>query len=174
MITVISGTNRPNSNSIQVAEYYKSLLLSKGVEAQVLDLARLPKDFIFSALYDNTGKNALFNQVADVIGESEKFVFIVPEYNGSYPGLLKAFIDGLKYPNSFKDKKCALIGISSGAMAGALALSHLTDVFNYLGMHVYAVKPRIPRIHVLFKDGKINDSFLETLLDTQAEGFIKF
>ena len=74
------------------------------------------------------------------IQSCDKFVFVVPEYNGSFPGVFKAFVDGLKYPASFKDKKCALVGISSGTQGGALALSHLTDIFNYLGMNVLALK----------------------------------
>ena len=174
MITIISGTNRPNSNSIKVSQYYKDLLNSKGEEVEILDLTLLPADFIFSALYDNVGKIPEFNRLADIIGKTDKFIFVVPEYNGSYPGVLKAFIDGLKYPNSFKEKKCALIGIGTGVMGGALALSHLTDVLNYLGMHVYAVKPRIPKVHHIFQEGKLADEFLEKLIDSQVEGFIKF
>lgn len=174
MITIISATNRPNSNSIQIAEYYRNLLQNKGAQSQILDLSQLPEDFIFSALYDNVGKNERFNEITKMVGMSEKFVFIVPEYNGSFPGVLKAFIDGLSYPNTFKDKKGALVGISAGVMAGALALSHLTDVLNYLGMHVLAIKPRLPRIHTLYKEEKINDSFLEGLLDSQADSLIRF
>lgn len=174
MICIISCTNRPNSNSIKVAQYYKELLSTKGVEAQVLDLTLLPEDFIFSALYDNMGKNPAFNKLAEIIGSSDKFIFVVPEYNGSYPGILKSFIDGLKYPNTFKEKKCAMVGIGTGVMGGALALSHLTDVVNYLGMHVYAVKARLPRVNLIFQEGKITDELLEKLIDSQAEGFIKF
>lgn len=174
MITIISATNRTNSSSIQIADYYRQLLQKKGVEAEILDLTQLPENFIFSALYDNCGNNPEFNKLAESVGKSEKFVFIVPEYNGSFPGVLKAFIDGLSYPNSFKDKKGALVGISAGVMAGALALSHLTDVLNYLGMHVLATKPRLPKIQHIYKEGKISDTFLESLLDSQAEAFIRF
>jgi chromate reductase len=174
MITIISATNRKNSTSIKIARYYQNLLKIKGIDASIIDLSQIPHDFAFSALYDNLGKNDKFNEFVTKINQAEKFVFIVPEYNGSYPGVLKAFIDGLDFPASFKNKKCALVGLSSGVMAGALALSHLTDVLNYLGMHVLAVKPRLPRINTLFKDEKITDPFLESLLDTQADDLIRF
>jgi chromate reductase, NAD(P)H dehydrogenase (quinone) len=174
MITIISATNRPDSNSILIAKYYESLLKKKGVECCILDLCQLPHDFPFSALYDNAGKNTSFNVFKDIINASEKFVFIVPEYNGSFPGVLKAFIDGLDFPQSFKNKKCALVGISAGVMAGALALSHLTDIFNYLGMHVLALKPRLPRIQSLLHEGAINDKVITELLDVQADSLIKF
>src|SRR5688572_1002710 len=102
MFTIISSTNRPNSTSIKIARYYQNLLKTKGVESTVLDLSEIPQDFVFSALYDNLGKNSKFNEFTTTINKSEKFVFIVPEYNGSYPGVLKAFIDGLEFPGSFK------------------------------------------------------------------------
>jgi chromate reductase, NAD(P)H dehydrogenase (quinone) len=174
MITIISGTNRLNSNSIFIAEYYQALLKKKGVESQILDLRRLPESFLFTALYENAGKDPAFNKLKEMINSSEKFVFIVPEYNGSFPGVLKAFIDGLDFPESFENKKCALVGISSGVLAGALALSHLTDILNYLGMHVLALKPRLPRIESLIKNGGINDKFLTELIDMQAEAFMRF
>jgi chromate reductase, NAD(P)H dehydrogenase (quinone) len=174
MITIISATNRPDSNSIQLAAYYQTLLKKEGIKSQIIDLTQLPENFIFSALYDNRGKDKDFNKFVELIDLSEKFIFIVPEYNGSFPGVLKAFIDGLNFPKSFKDKKCALVGISAGVMAGALALSHLTDILNYLGMHVLAIKPRLPKIHQLFIEGKIKDPFLEELLETQAKAIIRF
>ncbi|TAH27703.1 MAG: NADPH-dependent oxidoreductase [Cytophagales bacterium] len=174
MITIIVGTNRDQSKSRKIAEYYLTKLENLGEKAQILDLKDLPKDFVFSALYANTGKHPEFNQFIKIINESEKYIFVVPEYNNSFPGVLKAFIDGLEFPGSFANKKAALVGLSSGVIGAALALSHLTDILNYLSMHVYAVKPRIPRISANFVDGVITDKFIADLIDSQIKGFIKF
>ncbi len=174
MITIISGTNRVPSNSIKIADYYQKLLKQHGVESQILDLSKLPEKFMFSALYENTGKDPDFNILSDYIKKSDKFVFIVPEYNNSFPGVLKGFIDGLSYPNTFKNKKGALVGISSGVMGGALALSHLTDILNYLGMNVLAIKPRISRVENNFKEGVILDPFVSGLIETQISALIEF
>jgi NAD(P)H-dependent FMN reductase len=106
--------------------------------------------------------------------QSEKFVFIIPEYNGSFPGVLKAFIDGLEYPSSFKNKKCALIGISSGLQGGGLALSHMTDIFNYLGMNVLALKPKLARIEANFNGEEITDKLYNQLLEEQVELLMNF
>ncbi len=134
----------------------------------------LPVDFVGSALYENSGSNQTFNDMTTMIRESDKLVFIVPEYNGSFPGVLKAFIDGMEYPNPLKDKKCAMVGISSGVQGGALALSHLTDIFNYLGMHVLALKVRMPGIEKLIVDGEIKDKLVLELLDMQIKDLIAF
>ncbi|MFD2245650.1 NADPH-dependent FMN reductase [Pontibacter ruber] len=174
MITIITGTNRPSSNSRAVANIYSELLRKRGVASQILDLADLPADFTATALYDNTGTNEAFNKLSSLIASSDKFVFIVPEYNGSFPGVLKAFIDGLEYPNTFKNKKAALVGLSSGVQGSGLAMSHLTDIFNYLGMHVLALKPRLAQIEKNLKEGTITNELYLELLNQQIEQFITF
>ncbi|MDQ4140988.1 MAG: NAD(P)H-dependent oxidoreductase [Bacteroidota bacterium] len=174
MITIISGTNRPRSNARIISNIYASLLAQRNVPNQILDLLDLPPDFVFSALYHNAGKNEQYNELNKLIETTDKFVFIVPEYNGSFPGVLKAFIDGLSYPGSFKNKKAALVGISTGSQGGALALSHLTDVLHYMGMHVLAAKPRLNYISKSLHNGELTNSLYENLLLEQIDSFITF
>ncbi|MBX0332621.1 NAD(P)H-dependent oxidoreductase [Pontibacter sp. HSC-14F20] len=174
MITIITGTNRTSSNSRAVANLYAGLLNDRQIDNQILDLADLPADFTTSALYDNIGTNPAFNELSSLIGASEKFVFIVPEYNGSFPGVLKAFIDGLSYPNTFRNKKAALVGLSSGVQGSGLAMSHLTDIFNYLGMHVLALKPRLAQIERNFDGTTITNELYLKLLNQQIDQFIHF
>ncbi|MEM6362639.1 MAG: NAD(P)H-dependent oxidoreductase, partial [Bacteroidota bacterium] len=145
-IVIVCGTNRNDSVSMEIAGIYKSLLEELGQAAVIIDLKDLPSDFTTSALYENSGKNEKFNEFRELMSEAKKFVFVVPEYNGSFPGVLKAFIDGLKFPDTFTDKKCALVGVSSGVQGAGLALSHLTDIFNYCGTNVLALKPKLAQI----------------------------
>ncbi|HNP19943.1 MAG TPA: NAD(P)H-dependent oxidoreductase [Fulvivirga sp.] len=173
-IAVICGTNRLDSMSYQIAKIYQGLLKNIGYESELIDLADLPADFVFSALYNNAGKNVEFNHFRDIITQVDKFVFIVPEYNGSFPGVLKTFIDGLKYPDSFKNKKCALVGLSSGVQGAGLALSHLTDIFHYCGMEVLSLKPKLSYIERHYKDGAIANELYVSLLTDQAKKLIAF
>ncbi len=80
----------------------------------------------------------------------------------------------MEFPGGFKDKSCALIGLSSGTQGSALALSHLTDIFNYMNMYVLPSKPRLARLDTVFQNGKIIDKFLTELVDKQADDLIKF
>jgi NAD(P)H-dependent FMN reductase len=173
-ITIICSTNRNNALSRKISELYQSILHGMNVSSEIIDLNDLPADFVATALYENSGKNEQFNTYRQKMKDAQKMVFVVPEYNGSFPGVLKAFIDGLEYPNTFKNKKCALVGLSAGVQGGGLALSHLTDIFNYCGMHVLALKPKLARIDKNFEDGEIKDPLYNQLLKEQAELLVQF
>ena len=174
MVTIISGTNRPLANARIIADIYAALLNARGVDTQILDLVHLPKNFIQTALYKNCGQDEEFNQLTLLLERSEKVIFIIPEYNNSFPGVLKAFIDGLDYPNPLRHKKAALVGISTGTQGGVIAISHFTDVLNYLGVHVLAAKPRLMFIHKNLSEGKLTNPLYLQLLEEQADQFILF
>ena len=103
MITLISGTNRPNSRTGLLTDYYKNKIEEKGIETELVSLVDLPPNIIESDLYGNRSEG--FQKIQDIITASQKFIFVVPEYNGSFPGVLKLFIDACKFPESFKYKK---------------------------------------------------------------------
>ena len=82
--TIISGTNRPGSNTIRVAKQYFHLLEKKGMPAHFVSLEGL----------DVNGRNDQLRKLEkEVLIPTQKFIFVVPEYNGSFPGVLKAMID---------------------------------------------------------------------------------
>jgi len=168
-ILIISCTNRKNSLTQKISEYYQKRLDAFQVSNQILDLAILPNDFITTALYENSGKNNEFNAFQKLIDEHQRFILVVPEYNGSFPGVLKAFMDGLRYPDSWKDKKIGLVGLSSGTQGGILALSHLTDIFHYLNAEVLSIKVKLAQIHQYFKDKQLHNDLYNELIDLQIK-----
>ena len=169
MIAIIAGTNRKDSYSIKAANYYAQQLKERDIDNWIIDLGKLPKDFVFSALYENRGKNELFNELEREIKEADQYIFIIPEYNGSFPGVLKAFIDGLEYPSPFKYKKAALIGISAGNQGSALAMSHFTDILNYMECDVVALKPRCPFVSSILDDEGFKDKRVKEIIETQLD-----
>ncbi len=60
-ITIISATNRVDSNTEKVANYYKSALKSKGVDVELFSLKDLPESVLHTDLY---GKRLPPNQIA--------------------------------------------------------------------------------------------------------------
>ncbi|WBA42263.1 NADPH-dependent FMN reductase [Hymenobacter canadensis] len=169
MITIIVGTNRPDSRARRIANLYAGLLADLQAEHQILDLVELPADVSVSALYANTGRHPGFNRLADQASAADKLVFVVPEYNCSFPGVLKTFIDGLPYKGGIRGKKAALIGLGTGAQGGLLALSHLTDVLMYLNTTVVPARVRLPFIDQhLTAEGELTNEFYAQLLREQA------
>lgn len=178
-ILVIAGTNRPGALAEIVANYYVSILAKEGKQAQLLSLNRLEPDFIVKALYANKGKDPAFNTLVREIEQAQKMVFIVPQYNGSFPGVLKTFIDGLEVGAAdqgkvFRYKKCALVGVSKGYQGNILGLSHLTDILEYLGMQVLPIKPYLSRISPPSMEAFEAHPRYLTRLQEQAKHFIRF
>ncbi len=174
MITIIVGTNRKNSFSRKVAEYYQRQLTQFNTESQIIDLADLPEDFTFSALYGNSGKNEAFNQFQKVVDAGKKFVFIIPEYNGSFPGVLKTFIDGLRYPDSFNGKKAALLGISAGVLGNAVGLGHFNDILSYMGTDVLGLRLKLGSLKQHFDGENFSFKIYQDFLEKQAKAIIEF
>jgi NAD(P)H-dependent FMN reductase len=144
MTTIISGTNRPDNYTISIASLFSEMLTGLGVQNQVLDLRALPKDFAFNDLYDS--KSPTFESIIrQYITEADKFIFIAPEYNGSIPGVLKTFIDGIP-PKNWTDKKALLIGLSDGHAGNMRGLEHLTGILHYLKVHVHYNKTKLSYI----------------------------
>jgi chromate reductase len=173
MITIISATNRPNSNSLKIAKKYAQLIDKQGIECRLFSLENLPTDVISSDLYSNRSEN--FQQLLDkYILPAQKLVFIVPEYNGSFPGVLKVFLDAVP-PDTNRGKKVALIGIASGRAGNIRGLDHLTGVLNYLGMHILPNKLPISSVlTVLGADGTVEEENTIKALEKQLAEFISW
>lgn len=173
MNLIISGTNRLGSNSLKVAEYYKKELGNKGEDWQILSLTDLPHDILFTDLYGK--RSAAFAPIQELVSAAQKFVFIIPEYNGSYPGALKTFIDACAYPVSFYHKKAALVGVSTGKYGNIRGVDHFTGVCNYMRMHVMPLKIHIPSIQSeLSQGGDFDEDSTYKFVQEQIEEIIRF
>ena len=114
MLTVICGTNRPESFSGKVAGFYSSRLRAKQMEHRVFSLFDMPQDLLNNEMYVSAVHPYLIRIQDEILKPATKFIFIFPEYNGSFPGMLKAFIDASDIVDCWHGKKACLVGVSSG------------------------------------------------------------
>ena len=173
MITIINGTNRHNGNSLKVAKCYLEMLKKKGAECQLFALENLPADLLHAEMY---GKRSVeFEAVIDRnIKHVRRFVFIIPEYNGGFPGVLKAFIDCF-HPSYLYGKKAALVGVSAGHAGAAIPMAHFTDILHYLSVEVLSRKPKLSGIdHLLDDNDEITHANALRQLEEQMDLFLKF
>jgi len=170
MITIISGTNRPHSNTLKLAKYYQKSLLKRGQESQLFSLEALPDTIIKTDLYGK--RSEAFRPIQEMMSSTEKFLFIIPEYNGSFPGVLKTFIDACDFPESFYDKKACLVGLSSGRYGNIRGLDHFAGICSYLHLNVMPLRLHISSIKLEMNDS--HDLFKEDTLKFTAEQMDKF
>ena len=121
MYTIISGTNRPGSITRKFSEVYEEMLRATGAEVQYIHLEKLPEAVFHCDVYEKV-KHPDVLQLQDRFARTEKYIFIFPEYNGSYPGILKLVVDVMDPRIAFHNKKAGMIGISTGR-AGNLRLA---------------------------------------------------
>lgn len=148
-VVVISGTNRDGSNSLKVAETMRDLLAEEGADVQILDLALVPPSTYSSTNYFNTPKS--FQKKFDgPITKAQSIVIVVPEYHGSFPGILKTFFDYVQAP--LAGKSVTFIGVSAGKWGARSALASLAETF----VHRKASVPGTSRINIENVDDKMD------------------
>jgi len=180
MITIISGTNRRNSEAQKFAKHYQKTLVSKcNKPVKLLALEDIQHDWFHPGMYDDGGQCETLAALQDeYILPAGKFVFIVPEYNGGMPGALKLFLDACSirnYRKNFSGKKAALTGIAAGRSGNLRGLDHLTSILNHMGAVVFPKKLPLCTIDTIMDgEGSITDADTLDAIERQIDSFLKF
>jgi len=173
MMTLLVGTNRPGSQSRRVAAYLEQVYAELKVPLEVVDLAKLPLEVFLPASYAE--KPASFAPFGDAILRSTGLHVVTPEYNGGLPGVLKYFIDMLKFPESFERRPVCFTGVAAGMWGALRPVEQLQAIFAYRNAHLYPERVFIPRIQDQWDaTGALKDADLRERLRAQASGFAAF
>lgn len=173
MTTLICATHRPQNQTQRIVNYYQQLLEESHEEVQRLDMSDLPRDFPYA---DSFGERSQTTDdlLRKKILPASRLVIIAPEYNGSFPGIFKTFLDGVD-PRIWKGKKVALVGVAAGRAGNLRGMDHLTDVLHYLRMEVFSLKVPISKLQdILSQDGELQDLETRQVLKQQARDFLLF
>jgi len=173
MLALIIGTNRPGCNTRKVALHVEEIYAGLGVPLKVVDLADLPAEIFSPTSYAK--KPETFQPFADAILAASGLILVTPEYNGSLPGVLKYFIDMLKFPESFEHRPVCFVGLAAGEWGGLRPVDHLEEIFGYRKGYVYPERVFIPKINrLLDPQGRLTDPEILQRLKKQALGFCDF
>ena len=166
MITIVSGTNRKGSNTKKIALIYQPVLAKKGIKANFFSLEGIElmrRDTAFETIEQ------------DIIVPTTHFIFIVPEYNGSFPGVLKMLFDTSRSHDIWFHKKALLTGVATGRAGNLRGMDHLADILNYLKITVHPNKLPISAVnHLLDTDGHITDANTINAINQQIDEFINW
>src|SRR5690606_3277505 len=166
MITIISGTNRKDSRTLQVSRHYHQEISRHDADTALISLEDVPV----------TGRQPSYLEIEErLLIPAEKFVFVMPEYNGSFPGVLKALMDQSDIRKCWWRKKALLVGLADGRGGNLRGIEHMTNILHYLKMNVYYNKLPLPRINEeLDPDGIFLNSFTLRAVSEQSEGFLGY
>jgi chromate reductase len=165
MYTIISGTNRSGSHTEKVAREYKQILKNKNIDATLFSLKGI----------DVLNRDEAIKKVeTEILIPAQKIIIIIPEYNGSYPGVLKAFIDNSDIKNVWNYKKVLLTGVATGRAGNLRGMDHLSDTLHYMKMNVFYNKLPLSGIDkVMDAEGHFNDETLKAI-NHQLDEFIDY
>ncbi|GAA3232222.1 NAD(P)H-dependent oxidoreductase [Actinocorallia longicatena] len=120
-LAVILGSSREGRRAAVIGDWLAGQVRPRpGIDLTVLDCVTEPEE-LRAAVHD-----------------ADAYVIVVPEYNHSYPGPLKAFIDSF-----YKEWQAKPVGfVSYGGVSGGLrAVEHLRQVFAEL--HAVTVRDTV-------------------------------
>src|SRR5438876_5882727 len=150
-IPVILGTSRKGRASVHAATLVADLLNRRaGVCSEVIDIASLPLPV------DDAGEAIKSAAFSAMIAAADGLVIVAPEYNHSFPGLLKHALDSCL--NEYIHKAVGLVGVSAGPFAGIRVVQSLLPVMRELALVTILWDINIGQVGKVFaEDGRLLD-----------------
>lgn len=171
-IHILSSTDRPGSNAFKVSSFVKEYIENDS-DAKLFSLRDFPFEDVVGGKYGKEIESvkAFNNAFLDADG----FIFVVPEYNGGFPGVLKFFLDYLPFPDAMYKKPVSFIGEADGSFGALRPVEHLQQILAYRKALIYTERMFIKGVNDNFdRETGIKSEFLQGLLDDQLDGFIEF
>ncbi|MGH9318842.1 MAG: NADPH-dependent FMN reductase [Vicinamibacteria bacterium] len=126
-IPVILGTTRVGRTSAHVARFVTGELEKRaGVVTELIDIKELPLPVT------SAGEDIKDPGFSKKMEESDALVIVAPEYNHSFPGLLKHVLDTCL--EEYIHKAAGVVGVSSGPFGGTRVVQNLIPVLRELGL----------------------------------------
>lgn len=161
-IAVMIGSLSANSVNRRLVQALEVLGQDK-LRFHHLDIGSLPH-------YDNelwTNPPAPVTKLKHDIEAADGILIAMPEYNRSFPGVIKNALDWASRPygqSSWMDKPAALIGATPGTTGTAAGQGHLRSVLPIYGLIVMGH----PEVYFNMRPGLITDDWEITDETTQA------
>lgn len=127
-VQIIVGSTRVGRVSDKVANWVQATAKTQGLDVEVVDLVDYDLPFFdepISPQYNPDRKpSAAVQKWLDKVAAADAYVIVTPEYNRSFPAVLKNALDYLDF--QFARKPVALV--AHGSMGGAQAVAQLRGV----------------------------------------------
>ncbi|MBA3544000.1 MAG: NAD(P)H-dependent oxidoreductase [Chthoniobacterales bacterium] len=126
-LPVILGTSRQGRRSEPAARFVLEEVGSRpDVETEWIDIRTIRLSI------DDAGEAIKDAQFAATVSRADGLILVVPEYNHSFPGLLKHVLD--TNLEEYIHKAVGICGVSAGPFGGARMIQSLLPVLRELGL----------------------------------------
>jgi NAD(P)H-dependent FMN reductase len=126
-IPVILGTTRKGRMSAHAARFMVSQIEKRaGITTKLIDISELPMPV------DDAGDGIKDPGFSEQMTMADALVIVTPEYNHSFPGLLKHVLDSCL--KEYIHKAAGIVGVSAGPFGGVRAIQDLIPVIRELGL----------------------------------------
>lgn len=150
-IPVILGTTRKGRRSAHAARFvHGELVKREGVDSDLIDIAELPLPV------DDAGEEIKDPVFSEKMNHADGLVIVTPEYNHSFPGLLKHVLDSCL--EEYIHKAAGIVGVSAGPFGGTRVIENFLPVLRELGLMTIFTDVQFGKVHKVFDDsGKLLD-----------------
>ena len=180
-ILAFSGSARKASYNQAVAAAAAKLAEQQGAEVTLVNLADYAMPIFNEDEEAATGMPANARAFKELLMSHDAFIIVSPEYNSSYPALLKNAIDwarrmeeGEKPLQAFKGKNALIMAYSSGAIGGMRVLVVLRMLLANIGINVLPAQKAISKVDSLIEDGVLTDEKTLKQVGNLVAGLIDF
>jgi len=144
-IPLILGTARKGRESEHVARFVLEQTKKRaGVETEIIDVRTLPMRL------DDAGEQMKDPKFSATIERCDGLIIVTPEYNHSFPGLLKHALDmNLK---EYIHKAVGICGVSAGPLGGARVIENILPVMRELGLVTIFEDVNFGKVGTLFDE----------------------
>ena len=124
---VILGTSRQGRASEYAAHFVVDHVAKRpDMRTDLIDIRNIRLSV------DDAGEAIKDPEFSKTVNDADALIFVVPEYNHSFPGLLKHVLDtNLK---EYIHKAAGVCGVSAGSFGGARMIQNFLPVLRELGM----------------------------------------
>src|SRR5213594_1607135 len=126
-IPVILGTTRKGRMSEHAARFMVGQIAKReGVVTELIDISRM------ALRVDDAGDGVKEPEFSAKMIRADALIIVTPEYNHSFPGLLKHVLDSCL--KEYIHKAAGIVGVSAGVFGGARTIEHFQPVLRELGL----------------------------------------
>src|SRR6202041_2664385 len=128
----------PGSNALKIAQILQGHYQTQQQHVSLFSLSDLPAEMFLPTAYAD--KPPVVKELQRRIMDAGGLHMVAPEYNGSFPGVLKYFIDMLKFPESFENRPVCFTGLAAGIWGALRPVEQLQAIFGYRNAHIFPAR----------------------------------